>query len=79
MPFPRQLQRKTDSPTIIFTLDLPVSLWCYGAIHETTCHLFMLLQALHGEIGIKKLNLQAGFFLRKMLGTRYGSLGTRFV
>ena len=32
---------KTDSPTRISTLDLPVSLLCYGPIHEITCHLFL--------------------------------------
>ena len=39
--FPHQTQRKADSPTRISTLDLPVSLLCYGPIHEITCHLFI--------------------------------------
>ena len=39
--FPHQTQRKTDSPTRISTLDLPVSLLCYGPIHQITCHLFI--------------------------------------
>jgi len=39
--FPHQTQRKTDSPTRISTMDLPVTLQCYGAIHEMTCHIFI--------------------------------------
>jgi len=39
--FSHQKQRKTDSPTRISSLDLPVSLPCYGPIHEITCHLFI--------------------------------------
>jgi len=39
--YPHQTQRKTDSPTRISTLDLPVSLLCYGPIHNITCHLFI--------------------------------------
>jgi len=74
--FPHQTQRKTDSPTRISTLDLLVSLLCYGPIHEITCHLFIYAApgaARTVEIEIKNLNLQVTLLVQKDVG-----MGTPF-
>ena len=53
-----------------FNTSLPVSLQCYGTIHEIlVIYSFMLLRALHVEIEKKNLNLQVTLLKQNGVGT----------